>query len=60
MTDIIQSLRNNKFRSYTIAFMLMMIPPLPLYSSAKNGNDTLTVILLGVFLLGNLLVLIVK
>ena len=52
-------LRNHKFESYTIAFSLMIIPPLPMYFAAQNGNIGLFYILLSAFILGNLLVLIV-
>ena len=53
-------LRNNKFETYSIAFLLMMIPPIPMYFAAQSGNEPLIGFLLGVFILGNLLVLIVK
>jgi hypothetical protein len=53
-------LRNHKFEAYSIAFGLMIIPPLPMYFAAQNGIIGLFYILLIAFILGNLLVLIVK
>ena len=60
MLNLFHYLRHHKFESYTIAFCLMIIPPLPMYFAAQNGIGALFYILLLTFVLGNLIVLIVK
>lgn len=60
MVRFFNYLRNHKFESYSIAFLLMMIPPIPMYYAAQGNQTALIYLLLGFVILGNLLVLIVK
>ena len=60
MTNILAWLRAHKFEAHTIAFLLMVIPPIPLYFAAQQGATGWIWILLIPFILGNLLVLVIK
>ena len=60
MSNLLHFLQEHKFESFAIAFLLMMIPPLPMYYAAQGGNITLVFVLLLFVVMGNLLVLLVK
>jgi hypothetical protein len=53
-------LRQNKFRSHTIAFTLMILAAIGMYLTSTAGNSGVIWILLGVFILGNLVAMGVK
>ena len=48
-------LRGHKFEAHLIAFLLMVLPPIPLYLAARSGAETWIYILLAPVVLGNLL-----
>jgi len=60
MTRLYETLRSHKFESYTIAFLLMVVPPLPMFYAAQHGSGSLVFVMLGFVILGNLIVLVVK
>lgn len=60
MSNLYRYLKEHKFEAYAIAFLLMMIPPLPMYYAAQGGSIPLVFVLLVFVVLGNLLVLIVR
>ncbi len=54
---------NNKkktFRYHTLAFLLMMLPPIPLYFAAQVSAVGWIWALLGLVIAGNLLALVIK
>ena len=53
-------LRTHKFETHLIAFLLMVLPPAPMYWAARGGEINWILALLGLVILGNLLVLTVK
>lgn len=60
MTNLLAWLRAHKFEAHTIAFLLMILPPIPLYFAAQRGATAWVWLLLAPFILGNLLVLGIK
>lgn len=60
MSNIYRYFTEHKFEAYVIAFLLMTIPPLPMYYAAQGGNISLVFVLLGFVVLGNLLVLMIR
>lgn len=60
MTRLYEYLRTHKFESYAIAFLLMVVPPLPMFYAAQQGSGPLVIVMLGFVVLGNLLVLVAK
>jgi hypothetical protein len=53
-------LRAHTFQVHLVAFLLMVLPPIPLYRAALNGNTGVMVLLLGAVILGNILVLFAR
>lgn len=53
-------LRTHKFEAHVIAFLLMIAPPIPMYLAARQGATAWIWPLLGLIVLGNLLVLVLK
>jgi len=53
-------LRAHKFEVHVAAFLLMILPPIPMYDAAQAGDNTTIVVLLAIVILGNVLVLLVK
>jgi hypothetical protein len=53
-------MRKHKFEAHSIAFLLMILPPIPLYLAARNGATTWIIILLVPVVLGNLLELFLE
>jgi len=53
-------LRAHPFKVHAVAFLLMVLPPIPLYYAAINGNTLAMYLLLGIVVLGNILVLLVR
>ncbi len=51
-------LTKNKFEVHLVAFMLMVLTPIPLYYAAQSGATGLIWILLGFVICGNILALI--
>lgn len=51
-------LTKNKFEVHLIAFLLMVLPPIPLYYAAQSSVTGLTWALLTLVICGNLLALI--
>ena len=60
MSGLLKWMREHIFETYLIALILMAAPPIPLYFAARSGADVLVGILLGVVVLGNLIVLLVR
>jgi len=60
MMNILTWLHTHKFEAHTIAFIMMIVPPIPLYFAAQRGFTTLIWVLMIPFILGNLLVLVLK
>jgi len=50
-------IRKHEFAISTLAFLLMIAPPLPMYLAIQAGNEGLAYALLALIILGNLLVL---
>ncbi len=53
-------LGEHSFGAYLTAFLLMSVPPLPLYFAARAGASEWIWLLLGLVILGNGLVLLLK
>lgn len=50
-------LRASSMRVFTLAFFLMVIPPILLYPAAQSGSTELIWLLIGVITLANIIVL---
>ena len=59
ISNLIKWLRSNKFEAHTIAFLLMILPCVPLYSAANAGQTALIGLLIGLIVLGNLLAILI-
>jgi len=53
-------LRAHTFQVHVVAFLLMVLPPIPLYHAALQGNTGMVYFLLGAVILGNFLVLLAR
>ncbi|MBL7162717.1 MAG: hypothetical protein ISS57_08930 [Anaerolineales bacterium] len=53
-------IREHKFESHLTAFLLMVIPSAGLYFTTQGGNILIIWVLLGVFVVGNALAMIIK
>lgn len=53
-------LREHKFEAHLIAFLLMILPPIPMYFAAQTGAEVWIYILITPVILGNLLELWLK
>lgn len=53
------SLTKHKIQLYLVAFLMMVIPPVPMYFAIANGGTPLVWCLLLVIILANILVLII-
>jgi VIT1/CCC1 family predicted Fe2+/Mn2+ transporter len=51
-------LTKNKFEVHLVAFLLMVLPPIPLYYAAQSGASGLIWALLALVICGNLLALL--
>lgn len=49
-------LKTHKFLVHTVAFLIMIISPVPMFFAAQQSSDILIVTLLFFFLFGNILV----
>jgi len=54
-----ENLTKHKFQLYLVAFLMMVIPPVPMYIAARNSSTPVVWCLLGVIILANSLVLII-
>ncbi len=52
-------LKKHSFQIHTIAFLMMILPAIPMFYAAKSGNDPFILVLIGLVALGNILVLFV-
>jgi hypothetical protein len=59
MNNPLKWLTSHKFEAYAIAFLLMIIPPIPLYFAAREGSQPGMILLLALIVLGNLLALLI-
>ena len=59
MENLKHNLRDNKFKLHLTAFLLMLIPPVPMYFAAESGATGWIWFLIGIVILGNLIVIIV-
>ena len=57
---IIKWLRKNTFQVHLIAFLLMITSSVLLYSAAERGDIPLMRLLVGFFITGNILVILVR
>ena len=53
-------LRAHTFQVYVVAFLLMILPPIPLYYAALNGNTVEMYFLLAAVIFGNILLLLAR
>jgi hypothetical protein len=53
-------LKNHPFKAHALAFLLIILPPIPLYAAARQGAFAWTWGLLGLVVLGNLLELCIR
>ena len=60
MTRILNWIKAHKFETHVIAFLLMVLPPVPLYLAAQRGANGWIWFWLGLVIGGNLLALGVK
>ncbi len=59
MDKLIRLLSEHKFKTHMLAFLLMVLPPVPLYVAAQNGAANWILALLGLVVAGNILALMV-
>jgi hypothetical protein len=59
MNKFRDTLRQRKFALHLTALLLMLLPPVPMYFAAQNGETTLIWFLIGFVVLGNLIAIIV-
>jgi hypothetical protein len=57
---VIKWLKKNTFKVHLIAFLLMITSSVLLYSAAERGNFPLMWLLVGLFITGNILVILVR
>jgi hypothetical protein len=57
---VIKWLKKNTFKVHLIAFLLMITSSVLLYSAAERGNIPLMWLLVGLFITGNILVILVR
>ena len=50
--------RSNKVQ--LISFLLMLIPPVPMYFAVQNGQNGWVIFMMAMFILGNFLILLVR
>jgi hypothetical protein len=60
MHKLIKWLRTHKFKVHLVAFLLMILSPIPMYYAAQAGESTTIAVLLGIVIIGNVLVILVK
>jgi len=60
MTNLHNWIRSHKFEAHLLAFLLMVIPPVPLYLAAQRDAAAWIWGLLALVILGNLLALVVR
>jgi formate/nitrite transporter FocA (FNT family) len=53
-------MRKHKFEAHSIAFLLMILPPILLYLAAQDGAVTWIIVLLVPVVLGNILELFLE
>lgn len=53
-------LHTHRYLAHLVAFLLLMLPPLPMYYFAQRGATVWVWFLLGVIVLGNLLALLTR
>lgn len=54
-----ENLAKHKFQLFIVAFLMMVIPPVPMYFATENGSIALVWILLIVIIVANALVFII-
>lgn len=52
-------LNRHKFQAYLLAFVLMVLPPVPLYLAARQGAFAWIWLLIGLVVVGNVLAIVV-
>jgi len=60
MLNLIVWLQKHTFEVHVAAFLLMLLPAIPLYFAAASSATGLVWVLLGLVVLGNLIVMLVK
>jgi hypothetical protein len=52
-------LGEHKFRAYALAFFLIMVPAIPLYTAADKGLTPWIWVLIGIVVMGNVLAILI-
>lgn len=52
-------LGQNKFRAYSVAFFLMIVPAIPLYIAGERGLTGWIWLLIGIIVIGNMLAILI-
>jgi hypothetical protein len=52
-------LGQNKFRTYAVAFLLMIVPAIPLYIAGEKGMTGWIWLLIGIIVTGNVLAILI-
>jgi hypothetical protein len=60
MAEFLKKLSKNKFEAHLTVFLLMTLPSIALYYAAQSGAIALIWVLLGLVVLANVLVLLIK
>jgi hypothetical protein len=60
MKNIQKWLSTHKYGAYTTTFLLMILPVIPLYVSARAGSTLGMLVFIGMFVLGNILALLIR
>jgi hypothetical protein len=60
MSSVVSWIHQHRFEAHLTAFLLMVIPSSGLYFTSQGENEAMIWSMLGVFIIGNLLAMIVK
>lgn len=60
MSHLLNWLSKHKFEAYSISFLLMILPCIPLYFAAVAGSTPLIIFLLALVILGNVLAVLIR
>lgn len=60
MKYLLDWLSKHKFEAYSISFLLMIVPCIPLFFAAVAGSPQLIIILLAIIVLGNVLAVLIR
>lgn len=60
MHKVLNRLHSHRYSAHLVAFLLMILPPLPMYYFAQRGANCWAWALLVIVILGNLIALITR